>query len=356
MGHVQPLIINQIDFLPFKLPFQKPFTIAGKNVSERHGFYLILKTSNGLTAESEASPLEDVSQETVRRTKHDLSESCSYLMEFQIPSQRDEIFDKLRHDPHILNLCASVRFAIESAILILAAKAAKQSLVEFLGGELKDVQTSALLQGNHQEVITDFKKFSSQGYKVFKLKVGDRNIALDVKKIQDIRVLLEAESYLRLDANRKWDFKEASIFAQLAGIQKIDFIEEPINDVTRLDAFYQQNRMRVALDETLTVVRSGIKAPGRCSPPIASHEGIVAYVLKPMIIGLMPTLDWIEEARLTHRKAIISSTFESPVGFKILANLACFSKQISGLGTERWFKNPKMIVGDNGIIKKESLI
>ena len=88
---------------------------------------------------------------------------------------------------------------------------------------------------------------------MFKLKVGDRNIALDVKKIQDIRILLEQESYLRLDGNRKWSLKEACIFAQLAGNQKIDFIEEPVNDITQLDAFYQQTRMRVALDETLSV-------------------------------------------------------------------------------------------------------
>ena len=91
-----------------------------------------------------------------------------------------------------MNLCASVRFGVESAILMLASKAANQSLVEFLGADLKDVQTAVLLQGTHQEVIADFKRFSQQGVKVFKLKVGDRNIALDVKKIQDIRVLLEA--------------------------------------------------------------------------------------------------------------------------------------------------------------------
>jgi hypothetical protein len=74
-----------------------------------------------------------------------------------------------------------------------------------------------------------------------------------------------------------------------------------------------------------------------------------------MILGLIPTLDWIEEARLSKHKAIISSAFESPVGFKVLANLACLSGQIAGLGTERWFKNVKPIIGEDGIIKKELL-
>jgi len=356
MGVVQPLIINQSDFSPFKIPFIQPFTFAGNTIRERRGFYLLVKTSDGLSAQGELAPLEGISHETTQRIKYEMKEVCSYLMELKIPRQKDELLDFLRHEPQLLYLSASMRFAVESAILILVSKAANQSLAEFLGADLKDVQTAVLLQGTYQEVISDFKRFSLLGVKVFKIKVGDRNIALDVKKIQDIRILLDQESYLRLDGNRIWSLKEACIFAQLAGNQKIDFIEEPVNDLTQLDAFYQQTRMRVALDETLSVVPSGIRAPGRCSLPLAEQEGVVAYVLKPMILGLIPVLDWIEEAKLLKRKAIISSAFESPVGFKVLANLACFSGQIAGLGTERWFNNINPIVGENGIIKKEFLV
>lgn len=353
---MQPLIINETEFLPFKIPFIQPFSFAGNSIRERSGFYLTIKTSNGLSAQGEIAPLEGVSPETIRRTKHDLTEIRSYLMQLRIPCQKDELLSQLRQEPNILNLCASVRFGVESALLMLASKAADQSLAEFLGANVQDVPTAALLQGTHQDVIADVKRFSQQGFKVFKLKVGDRNIALDVKKINDIRMLLEQGAYLRLDGNRIWSLKEACIFAELAGNQKIDFIEEPVNDVTQLDAFYQQTRMRVALDETLMVVRSGIRAPGRCSSPLAVHEGVIAYVLKPMILGLIPTLDWIEEAGLLNRKAIISSAFETPVGFKVLANLACLNGEIAGLGTERWFKNSKSIVTENGMIKKESLI
>ena len=353
---MQPLIINQIDFSPFKAPLLKPFNFAGNSILERRGHYLTIKTSEGLSAQGEIAPLEGISPETIRRIKHEMEEIRSYLIELNVPRQKDELLDMLRKEPHLLYLCGSMRFAVESAILTLAAKAANQSLAEFLGADLNDVQTAVLLQGTYQEVVADVKKFLLQGVKVFKLKVGDRNIALDVKKINDIRALLEGESYLRLDGNRVWSLKEACIFAQLVGNQRIDFIEEPINDLTQLDSFYQQTRMRIALDETLMVVRSGIHAPARCSSPLAEHEGVIAYVLKPMILGLIPCLDWIEEANLLKRKAIISSAFESPVGFKVLANLACLSGQIAGLGTERWFKYSNPIVGENGIIKKEFLI
>ena len=148
---------------------------------------------------------------------------------------------------------------------------------------------------------------------------------------------------MRLDANRKWSLKEACIFAELAGNQKIDFIEEPVDDASQLEAFYKKTGMRTALDETLSSSHS------------AEQEGVIAYVLKPMVLGLIPTLDWIEKAKILKRKAVISSAFESPVGFKVLANLACFSGHIAGLGTERWLKGIKPIVGEDGTVKKESL-
>jgi len=344
MDLVQPLTISHADFSTFKIPFIKPFTFAGNAISERRGYYLTIKTTNGLTAQGEAAPLEGISHETIRRAKHDLTEMRSFLMELKIPCQKDELLEMLRKEPHLFNSCGSVRFAVESAILTLAARSNNNSLAEFLGAELKDVQTAVLLQGTHQEVISDFKTFTKQGARVFKLKVGDRNIALDVKKIHDIRSHLEDESYLRLDGNRIWDLKEACIFAQLAGNQNIDFIEEPINDVSQLDAFYKQTRMRIALDESLDTASMN------------NHHGISAYVLKPMIIGLIPTLDWITKAGLSNRKAIISSAFESPMGFKVLANLSCLSEQVAGLGTERWFKNVNPIVGDDGVIDRRFII
>jgi len=164
---------------------------------------------------------------------------------------------------------------------------------------------------------------------------------------------LPGDGRLRLDRNRIWSLKEACIFFELAGRQKIEFIEEPLNDIGQLDQFYQQTHMAVALDETLFGGLSATHAPAS----LAGHEAVRAYVLKPMILGgIIPTLDWIREARDLHKKVIISSSFESTVGLKVLANLACLTGQIAGLGTERWLKNVKPITDEHGIIKKEFLI
>jgi O-succinylbenzoate synthase len=250
-----------------------------------------------------------------------------------------------------------VKFGIESAVLNLASKHAGQTLAQFLGGDCVDVPTAALLQGTHAQVIEDAKRLSDLGYKTFKLKVGDRNIALDVKKVQDLRVIIGKDALIRLDGNRVWSLKEALIFAELTGHDRIEFIEEPLSDPSRLNEFYQQTHWPIALDETLLVLRCGITAPGRCSPTLANSEGVKAFVLKPTILGgIIITLDWIAEARSQGKKAIISSSFESPLGLKTLANLACLTGQTAGLGTERWFRNTKPLVNESGIIPAALLI
>lgn len=299
--------------------------------------------------------MEGVSPETSRKARHDLEEIRGHLRGFVFPEERGQLLDVLRHDSRILNLCPSVRFAVESGFLQLAADWAGCTLAEFLGAKLRDVSTAVLLQGTHQEVVADASQFLRKGARTFKLKVGSRNIALDVKKVQDLRGLFGDGCQLRLDANRAWSLEDACLFATLAGTKNIAYIEEPLADPAQLGVFYEKTGMSIALDETLTVAKCGVRAPGRCSAPLAAQEAVSAYVLKPTLLGLTATLDWIEEARLLGRKALISAAFESPVALKVLANLACLSPEPAGLGTERWLQTEEGIVGEDHVIRKERL-
>jgi o-succinylbenzoate synthase len=336
MGDVEPLRITAVDVTPVNIPLVGPRLFAGRTVFERNGYYLTLKTADGLTAQGEASPLEGISPETPAHVRHEIKVITPHLAGLEIPRRKNELLAALNQNPQLTDKSASLRFAVESAILGLAAQAAGQSLAEFLGGRSRDVQSAGLLQGPYTQVMADFEKLAACGTKVFKLKVGDRNIALDVKKVKDIRALLAPGGSLRLDANRQWSFKEAYLFAHLAGPEKIEFIEEPLDDPSQLDNFYQQSRIPVALDESLQNMSCGMKAPARCAPPLPEQEGVVAYVLKPMVLGLVTTLDWMVLARANGRRAIISSVYESPVGFHVLKQLACLTDEVAGLDTQRY--------------------
>jgi O-succinylbenzoate synthase len=356
MDRVQPLVISQSSIEPFQIPFQKSFSFAGTVVSQRVGYYFCLESSTGFKAQGEAAPLPGISEETLRKTEHDLKEAQSLLSQLEVAGEnKRELVNQLRRQEVLSQLCPSAKFAIESAIFQLAAQMNGQSLAEFLETPLEDVYSAALLQGTYDQVMADAKHLCEAGYEIFKLKVGDRNIPLDVKKVNDLRNLIGEDALLRLDGNRIWSLNEALLFMQLAGLKQIEFIEEPLSDLKDLNEFYQRTHVPVALDETLSVMRCGVTAPGRCSPTLAQHEAVGAYVLKPMILGGMVTvLDWIEEAKSSGKKAVISSSFETSVGIKVLANLALLTGQVAGLGTGRWLSGCDL-VNAHGVIPKEVL-
>ncbi len=343
MDPVQSLVIAQSSIVPFEIPLTQSFTFAGNILTQRTGFYLTLISTDGMSVCSEAAPLPGVSAETLKHCRHHLEEIQKHLKGLKLADDRKSLIRELKDDVLIKELCPSARFAVESACFLFVAQSQRVSLAEFLGSTLEDVASAALLQGTYDQVITEAKSLVEAGIKVFKLKVGDRNIPLDVKKVQELRKIIPKDALLRLDGNRVWSLKEALLFVELIGHERIEFIEEPLSDISQLNQFYQQSHFPVALDETLKVSKCGVTAPGRCSPTLAQHEAVKAYVLKPMALGFIETLQWIEEAWRHGKKPIISSSFESAVGLKVLANLALVSEQVPGLGTDRWLKSEHLI-------------
>ena len=359
---MQPLTILDSLITLYAFDLQNPFTFAGTTLDKRTGYILELTASNGLKSRGEIAPLPGISAETIKKAHHDLVEAQSHLKGFSVVLDKDGLAASLARSA-FAGLCPSVRFGVESALFNLAAQAQGISLVEFLGGTLADVPTAALLQGPHEQVIADAKILSSRGYHVFKLKVGGRNIPLDVKKVQDLRGVIGPQGRLRLDGNRVWGLNEARLFVDLAGRAQIDFIEEPLGDMAKINEFYQATHMPVALDETLALynvcagLSAGRQAPGRCSPTLADSEAVKCYVLKPSVLGgIISCLEWMAHARDQGKKVIISSAFESPVGLKVLANLACLTGEVAGLGTERWLKGVSATADSQGIIRKDKLV
>ena len=336
---MQSLTIVQSKITPFAIPFVRPFTFAGNTLTERTGFYFDIITADGLSARGEIAPLPGMNQETLKKARHDVEALQLRLLGSSYPLDKEDLIENLRKDEFIGGLCSSVRFGFESALFTLTARANSLNLSQFLGAMDVVLPSAVLLQGTHEEILNYAKTMCQAGRNVFKLKVGNRNVALDVKNVQDVRNIIGKDGSMRLDANRVWSFNEAILFAQLVGREQIEFIEEPLSDASRLNEFYQAAHLPIALDETLSVLRCGINAPGRCSPTLMASDGVKAFVIKPTVIGgVISALDWIEEARRLGKKAIVSSAFESPLGLSVLEALGSLSGQVPGLDTLRWLK------------------
>lgn len=331
---MQPLTIDHITIEYYKHPFKRPFSINGVSLSIREGYYLTL-TSSKFKAIAEASPLDGYSFETLKKAHHDLKRFKESLLHQHLPLEKQALFAFLKS---ALEGCsASAKFAYESACIDLAAQVNDNSIEGFLGISARLHDGVALLQGNHQQVLTQARDFAKQGYRIFKLKVGDRNIPLDVAKVQEIRACLPQEGKIRLDANRFWKLSEAVLFVQLIGKDNIEFIEEPLADLSQLASFYQQTLFPVALDETLLTSRCDVTAPGRCMPTLVNQDAVHFFVIKPTLLGgVIKALDWVEYAKKTGKRALISSMFETPIGMRMLKALSQLTDDAPGFGTESW--------------------
>ncbi|CAM9584459.1 unnamed protein product [Chrysoparadoxa australica] len=187
------------------------------------------------------------------------------------------------------------------------------------------------------------------GDSVIKIKVGG-DTAADAAKVNATLSSLQEGTRLRLDANQQWSMEQALAFcSQLEQPQRLEYIEEPIDDPTRLPEFYKRSGgIPYALDESLS---AGIWG-GRSGLALSGAHGAAALVLKPALLGgMVRCISLWREAALTNmcREAtesspslccVVTSCFDSTVGLAHAAILAGLIGHGShhGLSTYAWLK------------------
>ena len=229
-------------------------------------------------------------------------------MAFQVA----EVLDGLFGDAHTGALPPSARFGIEQATLSALALWAGVSLAETMSALPRSVVSlNALLMGDPREVRRDAERIAAEGYRAAKLKVGRRTVAADAALVRELSSTLTGQVALRLDANRAWTYEEALRFAEAVDGVPIEYVEEPLQDASRLDALSRDTGLSIALDETTREV-----------PPsdLVEHNYASAFVVKPMLLGLTPTLDLARQ--VTGPDIVVSSAYETGVGLAGLVALA----------------------------------
>lgn len=348
MGY--PLNISSIQIFQYRLPFSQPFVIARQELNFREGLIIQLKTDEGRIGLGEIAPLPGLSSELLKESVYQARGLRSQMGGLSIPKDAAEL--KGFFSAGLFNIAVpSVRFGFEMAVAHAAAQTKNCTVAEFLGcRQAEDLPTAGLLQGTVDEVKSRAQVLMGQGYRVFKLKVGSKNIPLDVKKVEAVQSVIGPAVLLRLDANRGWGLNEALAFEKNIDPNGIEFIEEPLNDVNDLQRLSQETPVPIALDESLF----------RFDPQrLTFFEHVKFLVLKPMVLGgIVKTLDWIAQAQSQGKSVVISSAFESAAGRLMLANLAMLTERAAGLGTGDWFKEDLMLrplAGPDGVILKKSL-
>ena len=321
--------IQSIHCYSFGLPLVHPFFARNEEIKSRHGLIVHVISDHGEMGFGEIAPLPGVSIESIKKAIHQAEVLVREMKRAQAPLEAGLLLPWLSDRLSAALFCPSVRFGFESAIIDMVSRVHETTIRTFLKPGLDHaVHSAGLLQGTPADILRQARFLTSKGYMTFKLKIGSRNIPLDIQKVNDVRRIIPPDAKLRLDVNKAWRLDEAMVFAQNIGKDRIEYIEEPVADPLQLEDFSRRTDIPVAVDETLQE---------KTLDELADRVGISYAIARPMCMGVNGYLDFIETASPLGTHVIVSSAFESGVGMTMLANLAALTYPVANLGTANWF-------------------
>ncbi len=325
--------ITEVKVYEFELPLKNELILRNHTVNRRRGLLVSLSGETGHTGWGEVSPLPGFSHETFEEARDQLEDLAGSLVDREVPEDITKLsgeFDNWRGNPE---LSSSVRFGIEMATLNLLGESRKTTFETLISDRcIPDFRANCLVTGRGEKVITDIRSLVDDGYQSIKLKVGRVPVEDDIRLINTLFTVLPFGVAIRLDANRAWSFDDACRFAEETRGCRIEYVEEPLADSSRISELIDRTSMSVALDETLTELSAD---------ETAIPEGIKALVLKPTLLGgFEKCMRFVRASSDRGVKLVVSSSFESSLGLAALARFASSlgnSQTAHGLDTAGWF-------------------
>lgn len=316
----------------YQLPLSRELPTAEKKLTKREGFIIQISDENGHTGWGETAPLAGVSLEMPDIVCEQLKSVRHHLNGQSIPPNIGQKSSKFGPWLKDMPLSPSVHFGIETAVLSLKAANLKKPLASVLNENYQtSLPVNGLLTGSRESILNEAKLLLADGYKTFKLKIGTKSIAEDIATCNALTQTITDRAILRLDANKSWSLEQAFEFCNAIDFKVIEYIEEPLKDFSAVGEFYSETLIPVAVDESLK--KYSLK-------DIKSFDGVEIVILKPTLLGGFEKIThMIEEAHAYGLQTVLTSTFESGIGLRALANLAaCYSKHTTvGLDTAKWF-------------------
>jgi o-succinylbenzoate synthase len=174
------------------------------------------------------------------------------------------------------------------------------------------LKLAALIESEEaSSAIALAQTYGAQGFRHIKIKTGLLPIDEEIRKIKTIASVVGSRVKLRLDANRRLSFAEAS--SLLKGLKRVplEYVEEPTHEINRLADLWQDHQVNLAIDESLVNVDD-------LSWLITSK--ISHVIIKPgRFVNLYVTFKLVKEAKRLGLTPILSHCFESEFSSAIFA-------------------------------------
>lgn len=200
------------------------------------------------------------------------------------------------------------------------------------------IKIAPLLEGSNQEILDEAKKLKNASS--VKLKLGRKTLKEEIELFNQLVDILPKNTLIRGDVNRKWNLNQAQEFASNIDKNKVEYLEEPLQNPKELEHFFETSQINYALDETIYETRD--------ISDLTKYKNTLAYIIKPSLLNTQKLL-----VDLTAEKdipgLIFSSAFES--GYSLLYYIF-LAREFSDLSIAQGFDTYKWLADD---ILKEKL-
>ena len=321
------MLIKELSWTPFRLPFADRFNTARGQLKVREGIILKIETEEGLIGLGEGSPLPEYGGGRLPEVIALLAELKPRLIGADLKHADDEIM-RLLDEPgfgHTATACAldtavcDILSQRDQLPLFLWLRRTKPGYSRNWDSLVKRIPVNATISAvATRDAIEAAQRAVRHGFEYIKLKVGvEANNEQEIERIRAVRASLESTVRLRLDANGAWEVEQAvEIINALEDLQ-IELVEQPVAlaNIAGLATVREAVKVKIAADEPVTSMTAARQ--------IIEHKAADLLVIKPMTVGgLRPARQIIELATKAGLESYVTTSFDSGVGIMAALHLA----------------------------------
>ena len=246
-----PMIIRRIDAIPVALPLKSPMKMAGITISKAENLLVRIEAADGTIGWGEAPSAPTMTGDTLGGLVAAVRDHIGPLL-----IGKDAAADN-DHSPLLRRALVGntgAHSAVELALLDLAGRASNTRLIDLVARPLRQRVAPMWLLGNAmpEEDIAEARAKRTEGFNFFKLKIGVKPIADEIKAAHAIRKALP-DATLCADANCGLTLADARRYAERTRDAKLTFIEQPLpsGDLAGLKALARAIKTPIGVDESI---------------------------------------------------------------------------------------------------------
>lgn len=287
---------------------KRPLVTSHGVLTERIGFRVRLKATDGTEGRGEAAPLVPFTESL---------DDCEAALARSTPAWAFDSVDDLEQLLVPWRDTPAARHALECAGLEVLARRKNIPVAKLLSPDAREsVRVSALLHATGSaELGVEAAAAVEAGFTTLKVKIGAAPLHVDANRLLAVRRAVGPHIKLRVDANGVWSEGEARSALRGFAALDLELCEQPVTS----NAYDAMARLKGAVGCALALDEGLLAVGARLEARVAD-----VWVLKPMALGgLMPALRLAQQASSLGVGSYLTTLVDGAFACAAALHLAC---------------------------------